>query len=433
MKKTDKLMVYLHQRFVQILLAVAVIFRLILLFGPWHPDLGNHLDWGIKFWEVGPKYFYENLFWRVSWANQPPGTMYLFAAIRKIYEVFFSLFWWLNLKITIFPSGIIPFIESKLYIALVKMPAILADFGIAYLVYKFVSELKNKKIGKVAALIFLFNPVTWYNSSLWGQTDSIINFFVFLSVFLLWKKHFFIAVLSFFLSLYFKGSLLIFLPFFLIYFLQSELVWWKKIMYLAVQPIIFSYLSWPFVRWMGPIPWTYHLYRDRIFGHQGNMLTANAFNLWAIIFGIDFSRDDLGVFLHLTYKQWGMLISGLTILPSIIRLILRRVDLRVFFASLVITSFASFLFLTNMHERYLYPVFPYLTVLIFLFPKLKWFYILLSLVFMLNLYNLWYVPGIKLIQAIYTPYSLKAFSIINIGIFIFFFYFFFRNLHSKKV
>ena len=33
-------------------------------------DLGNHLDWGAKFWEIGPARFYEYQFWQVSWPNQ---------------------------------------------------------------------------------------------------------------------------------------------------------------------------------------------------------------------------------------------------------------------------------------------------------------------------------------------------------------------------
>lgn len=433
MQKNDKFMEHLHPRFVQFLLAVAVIFRLILLFGPYHPDLGNHLDWGIKFWEVGPKNFYENLIWRVSWANQPPGTIYLFAILRKIYEVIFSLFWWINLKVPSFPSAVIPFLENKLYVALVKLPAILADFGMAYLIYRFVGELKNKKLGRIAALVFLFNPVVWYNSAVWGQTDATINFFAMLAFYLLWKRKSFLGVMSFFASLYFKGSLLIFLPVFLIYFWKSELPRWKKIVYLIVQPVIFAYLSWPFVRWMSPIPWIYHLYRDRIFGHQGNMLTANAFNLWAVFFGIDFNRNDLGKFLGLTFKNWGQLLFGASYLWLLIRLIKGKLSLEKICWTLVLVSFSSFVFMTNMHERYLYPVFPYLTVLIFLFPKTGWTYLFLSLVFLLNLYHLWYVPSIFWLKPAYAPLFIKALSSINILLFFALVFFFTFSKNKKTV
>lgn len=415
------------------ILLLALVFRLLLSFGPYHPDLGNHLDWGIKFWEIGPHKFYENLFWQVSWPNQPPGTMYLFAGLQKVYEGIFSVIWWLNLKIPAFPSGLVPFLEDKLYVSLVKLPSIFSDLGIAFLIYRFLKEFKNKKIGTLAAGIFLFNPVIWYNSSVWGQTDAIINFLVLLSFYFLWRKKIFPGVFFFFLSLYFKGSLLIFLPVFLIFFWKSEPVWWKRVVYLISQPVIFAYLSWPFVRWMSPLPWMYHLYRDRIFGHQGNMLTANAFNLWAFIFGVDFSRDDLGVFLSLTYKKWGMITVGLFVIPVFLRLVIKKIDLGTIFASLAIIAFSCFVFMTNMHERYLYPVFPYLTILIFVFSSLKWFYWVLSGIFLLNLYHLWFVPNSSILPLVYTPFSVKLFSLVNIGLFFYLFCFFFRNFRPKKV
>ena len=87
-----------------------------------HPDINNHIDWGIKFWEYGPKDFYEQIFWGLSWPNQPAGSMYLFALVAKLNQGLFSLLWWLNLKISFFPSFIFPFLEDKLHLILLKLP-----------------------------------------------------------------------------------------------------------------------------------------------------------------------------------------------------------------------------------------------------------------------------------------------------------------------
>lgn len=415
------------------ILISALLLRLILSLGPYHPDLGNHLDWGIKFWQIGPKNFYENQFWQVSWPNQPPGTIYLFAVIRKIYEGIFNISWWLNLKIPAFPSILIPFLENKLYIALVKLPSILADLGIGLLIYKFVKEFKNPKIAKVAAIVFLFNPVIWYNSAVWGQTDAIINFFGLWSIYLFWRKKPMLATFVFFLSFYFKGSLLIFAPIVLILLFSSEILWWKKILVIIFSPIFLSYLSFPFVRWMTPIPWLYHLYRDRVFGHQGNMLTANAFNLWSVFFGIDFFRNDLGRFLGLTHKTWGYLLFVVISAPMLLTLLVKKLKIEMILLSLSAVSIVSFLFLTNMHERYLYPAIPYLSVLIFIVPNMKIFYLLLNLVFWLNLYHLWYVPDIFSLRQIYTPISIKIFSIFNFFLLIWLLIVFFRFLRPKKI
>lgn len=412
---------------------LALLLRLFWVFGPYHPDLGNHLDWGIKFWQLGPKNFYENLFWQVSWANQPPGTIYLFALMRKIYELIFGLSWWLNLKISLFPSTLIPFFQEKLYVTLVKLPSIFADLGIAVLIYKFVAGLKNKKLAKTAALVFLFNPISWYNSAVWGQTDAIINFFGLWSFYLFWKKRPIWATFVYFLSLYFKGSLIIFAPLVMILLLKSNFIWWKKIFAVLLPPVIFAYLSLPFVKWMSPVPWLYHLYRDRIFGHQGNMLTANAFNLWALVFGIDFTRNDVGLFLGLAYKTWGQLLFGLTFLPILAILFSKKPEMKLVLWSLVIVSLGSFVFLTNMHERYLYPIFPYLTILIFLFPTLKLFYFLLSLISWLNLYHLWYIPDIFGLKLIYNPLTIKIFSLLNLLLTFWLLLSYFRFLRLKKI
>lgn len=150
---------------------VALIFRAFLAFVVWHPDLNSNADWGVRFFQYGPARFYapESNVWNFTWPNQPPGTIYMYAGVRKLFELVFNIFWTINVKIPAFPSVIITLFESNLYPALLKLPAILSDLGIAYLIYKLVREnSKHKERGIIAAAIFLFNPIIWYNSSVWG-------------------------------------------------------------------------------------------------------------------------------------------------------------------------------------------------------------------------------------------------------------------------
>src|SRR5258706_5109024 len=116
----------------------ALVGRIILSFIIWHPDINNHIDWGIRFFQYGPAKFFapETNVWSYTWPNQPPGTIYMFAGIRKLFEFLFGIFWTINVKVPVFPSAIITFFESNLYPALLKLPSIIADIGIAYLIYK---------------------------------------------------------------------------------------------------------------------------------------------------------------------------------------------------------------------------------------------------------------------------------------------------------
>ena len=51
-----------------------------------------------------------------------------------------------------------------------------------------------------------------------------------------------------------------------------------------------------------------------------------------------------------------------------------------------------------MHERYLYPLFPYLTALVFMSSVGMVEYWAISLISLLNLYNFWWVPEVRILK-----------------------------------
>ena len=370
-----------------ILFLVLFLLRIILSFVTWHPDLNNHMDWGIRLFEYGTQRFYspESNVWSFTWPNQPPGTVYMFAGIRILFEFIFNIFWQINIKIPAFPSIIISFFETNLYPALLKIPAILADFGIAWLIYK----LTNKKW---ASLIWLVNPVVWYNSAIWGQYDAVINFLALFSFYLLIKKKLTFAVLSFALSIYIKASLLIFAPIFLIMAIKQKYIikMWLSAVGLSLLTIIL--LTLPFSHG-NPIVWLYELYTKKVFVQQLHIITANAFNFWAFVAGIHERPDSLPL-LGLTYQLWGYVLFAISYIPLLIA-VARSQSTKNIVLVLALVAFASFTLLTNMHERYLYPLFPYLTILLATGTIGNWYYWFISGIGLLNLYNFWFVPFIS--------------------------------------
>ncbi|MFC1625074.1 hypothetical protein ACFL15_01740 [Patescibacteria group bacterium] len=376
------------------ILIIAFIFRLILSLIIWHPDLNNHIDWGIRFWEYGARKFFapESNVWSFTWPNQPPITILTFALIRKLFEVVFSFFWFLNVKIPLFPSNFMLFLEKNLYPGLLKLPSIFSDLGIGYLIYKIFTDEKKEKVGLVASLVYLFNPVVWYNSSIWGQTDAYINFFALLSFYLLLKKKLIPAVLTLVISLYIKVSLAIFIPIFLIIALKQKYKI-KKYIYSILTSLVFIG-SLAFIFSGGePFGWLFNLYQKKIFGQQLQIITANAFNIWASITGIHERPHSLmlGPF---SYQFWGLVLFIISYIP-VVYLILKKRDIKTVFYSLAICSFSSFMLLTNMHERYLFPFFVYSTIVIFWDRKFIPLYISISLISLLNLYNFWWFPKIN--------------------------------------
>ncbi len=384
-----------------IILFLAFLFRVILSFTTWHPDVNNHVDWGIRFFQYGPAKFYapDSNVWNFTWPNQPPGTMYIFAGIRKLFEFTFSAFWWINLKIPIFPSVIISFFESNLYPALLKLPSILSDIGIAILIYKILKTIKSDKLALWGASAFLVNPVVWYNSAVWGQTDAIINFLALLSFFLLLNKKLFFAVLALAISFYIKISLLIFVPVFLVFAIKQKytLFDWTKSIVLTLS--IIGLATIPFSKGE-PFVWLLNLYQTKVLAQQMHVITANAFNLWDAIAGI-YEKPEMLNLGPLTYKTWGIILFVFSYVPALL-LIYKKQNLKSVLWALTIVAFSSFMLLTNMHERYLYPLFPVLTILSFMETKLLPIYFLVSGINFLNLYHLWFVPRIKLIVGLFS-------------------------------
>ena len=413
---------------INIILIAALLFRIVFSFLTWHPDLNNHIDWGIRFWQYGPAKFYapETNVWSYTWPNQPPGTMYMFAGIRKLFEVVFSGFWWINVNVPAFPSGIITFLESSLYPALIKLPSILADLGIAYVLFKWTGK-------RLAAILWLINPVIWYNSSVWGQTDAIVNFFILSSFYLLLNKKLIWAVAAIGLSLYIKASLLIFLPIFIIVALRQKYKISEYIysMILTLGGVVL--LSLPFSSG-NPVTWLYNLYVNKIFVQQLHLITANAFNLWSALTGIH-ERPDSLPFLGLTYKYWSYILYSLFYLP-LLWVTYKKQDKNTIVWILALTAFASFTLLTNMHERYLYPLFPYLTILVASSSVSFLVYAMVSLINLLNLYNFWWVPEIKLIKDFLSfgdRLMPRILGLVNFGIFIAIFSRFLRLNLPKKL
>jgi len=417
------------------ILFLAFLFRIIVSFITWHPDLNNHIDWGIRFWEYGPKMFFapSSNVWSFTWPNQPPITILTFALIRKLYELIYSIFWFINIKVSIFPSVIMFLIEKNLYSSLLKLPSILSDLGIGFLLFKFFKDEKKEKIGLIASIIYLFNPVIWYNSAIWGQTDAYINFFALLAFYLLFKRKLVLASLAFVTSLYIKVSLIIFLPIFLIIVIRQKYTVKKLLISLFSTLILIVIPTIPFIL-KNPLSWLFDLYQKKVLGQQLQIITANAFNLWSAIAGIH-ELPHILLLGPLSYKLWGQILFTLSYIPALY-LIFKKQDTKTVVYALALVAFSSFMLLTNMHERYLFPLFPYLTMLVFWDKKLMPVLIGVSIINLLNLYNFWWFPKIDIIinfLSFNNRLMPRILGVIDFGFFIYFYSRFLRLLKLAKL
>jgi len=393
---------------------VALLLRLSLIFVAYHGDLNNNISWGQLAAERGLAGFYEGLDWSYSAPNQPPLTILMFAATSVIWQAVENASWWLNNNFPIFPSPFIWFWESWGMTLLVKLPSILADLGIGWLIYKYLLK-KKKKLAILITTIWLFNPIIWYNSSIWGQTDSIVNLLGLISVFALLRKNIYIFIVFFVLSLLFKGSLAIFAPILIFVALKQRhtVTKWLNSAFLAFATVLLtSVWFYPHVDFFF---WLQKLYLERIFPGEIGYLTANAFNFWWLV---DSGKTlDSITYLGLSARVWGF--AGIIGSMGAIGYWLRKKfsDKRIFL-SFIFLSLAVFLFMTRIHERYLYPFFPYATILLSFIPGVAIPYIVLSITHLLNLYHLFWAPSFAPLEALYgLPWFAQTISIINIIVF----------------
>ena len=414
---------------------------LLVIISSWHPDLLNHIDWGIRFLDLGPQKFYENIFWGVSWANQPFGTILIFAFCAICKNIFFGIIEFLNQTFSIFPSFIVPYIEANIHAWMVKLPFILADIGLGYLIYRIVLQFKNisfelrSKLASLATIVFLFNPVLIYNSTIWGQTDSLINLLAILGIYLIFKKNYFIGIIIFLSTFLFKLSLVIYIPIFGLLLLKRIKDWKKFILPTIIFIFFINIIAIPFkLDGFTTYKWIWYMYTNRVLVRQGSMLNGNAFNLWALIFSIDLSKSEFTQFLGLTYQLWGRLLYIIFLIPIWIKFLKNKLTLTSLLMALVISAFGCFIFLTNMHERYLYPVFPLISILLFL-PKPKVTInqlVLLSTIHFLNLYKLWYYPSILFLKNILDWNNSALCRIMSLILIVVCFHYYFRFLKNEE-
>ncbi|CAN5303312.1 hypothetical protein BH10PAT1_BH10PAT1_1600 [soil metagenome] len=401
---------------ISLLFIAAFLLRIVLINVAFHGDLYNNLSWGQAAVKFGLKGFYERTLWSHSAPNQPPLYILLFAFTSWVYQTITNLSWYLNSHFSFFPSSFIWFWQNNGNIILLKLPGIFADLGIGYLIYK--------KVGIKFAALWLFNPITWYNSAIWGQTDAIVNLFGLISVLYLLKKDLVKSVLFFVISTLFKGSLTIFLPILiLVWILQKHDIkeWIKAILISGIVTILIS--VWFHPNFDLPI-WLFNLYTQRFFPGEIGYLTANAFNLWYLV-NPGKILDNIkyfGISAHLIGYMFTSIISIALIVKTRKKVTQEK---NVLFL-LAMMGLTTFLFFTRIHERYLYPFFPVATILVALIPEFIIPYIILSFVFLLNMYNLFWAPGIPVLENLLVKTNLpNILSIINLITFVFVFIWFF--------
>jgi dolichyl-phosphate-mannose--protein O-mannosyl transferase len=404
-------------RAIATLIAVGIVLRLIIAYVFLPPGSGFGVDlqafryWADNLAAQGPFGFYDRGFF----ADYTPGYLYVL---------------WLIGSVGRFIGGTGD---------LIKLPAILADGALAYLVWSMTRELGgSRRAALLGAALFLFNPVTWFDSSVWGQVDSFGTVFLLLAVRQLWRGHMISATILTTVAAIIKPQFGILIPIAAVVILRRYLVarpergdppgiGWSTLARVGVRVperegladlagVIVAgvgtafALSIPFALW----PWD--LARKIVTtAAQYSYLTVNAYNPWALL-----SLDGNGVAANGTWvldapntqypdQAWyafgplPAVVVGTALLLAMIGALCivmwRRDDRRTLLVALAVMAIAFFILPTRVHERYMYPFFALGAILAATSFRWRIAYLVLAVASFLNLYVVLAVlyenPGIE--------------------------------------
>ena len=339
--------------FLLFLFLVALLIRFCFIPNPgFEADIAFWKSWGLAPYDHG---LIDGL--DLTNNNYPTPFGYLLWVITTVYSIFANphLFtdFWAN--------------TNLLFLTLIKLPAILADLGIAAII---IYIGKNaKKLGfptlpelfyLTLAALYLFNPVSILDSAVWGQVDSLGVFLFLGSVVLLLSKNPFLAGLLYMIALMTKLQNMIYGPLFFLFAWQ----------YLGRAGLIKALIG-------GTVGFFGLNIEFLLAGRMNRVITSltanydyfpylslNAYNLWWIVakgFGMQVSDKILAIGL-VNAKTLGLLLfSSSYALAAFTMLQKKNTNIvYTFFLSLIIAAGGFFLFQTQSHDRYAFPIIVFL-------------------------------------------------------------------------
>lgn len=290
-------------------------------------DLGTYGAWAARLADLGPARFYAEGYF----ADYPPGYMYVLWGIGEVISAL-EIRW-----------------GSPAAAILLKLPAMLADVAIAWLLFARL-RASGKKLAWTAALAFAFNPALILNSTIWGQTDSILSLLLLLAFFSQARREFEFCWIFLALAILTKPQALLMAPLFVFW----PVGWWRggRALTAALAALATTMLLVDPFRAGRAWSWLIELYS----GTAGNYAetSVNAMNLAALLFGMR-GQDSVEYF-GLTAQVWSFVV-GLGIGAGFLASYLRARNRVVYTQFLAAATLVAFVCLTRMHERYLYPFF----------------------------------------------------------------------------
>ena len=418
-----------------VLLVLALGLALRLIIAQLVPGSGFGVDLGaFRFWmgdlaAHGPGGFYERDFFH----DYTPGYLYVLWLMGSLGNVLHWGTW---------PEAM-PSLKFLFDLDL-KAPAMLADLAVGWLVWSMIRELGGRdRLALVAAFVAVMNPVSWFDSVLWGQVDSFGVVFMLLGLRDLWRDRPERAAIFTVIAALIKPQLGILIP--IVAVVTIRRAFWppedagssdrdadaaaeaglldrfrawerdtahpSRIVTTGIAALVTVYLiCLPFGLSVVSVSTSAPFFKsgllEQIFKTASGYpyVTVNGYNPWSLVTGdAGYSLANSGLWVcdgpWLASKcgagvaMFGVvsaLAVGTALLLAVIlvisAVIWRRPDRLTILLGLTVLAFAFFAVPTRVHERYAYPFFPLALIIAAVSWRWRLAYLVASVTIFLNMY-----------------------------------------------
>jgi hypothetical protein len=356
-------------------------------------DMNAFLTWAGGIADRGPAAFYG----RDSSANYPPVSILMYWGLAAASHPLAAL------------TGTT---ASQALLILLKLPAIVADVVTGAIAYTLARDWKGRRVGLIAATLFMVVPPIWYVSALWGQIDSVLTMFSLAALALLIKGRTQLAVVAAVLAVLVKPQgiwvVLVVGVVLLATLLRRSETGQRRVARLLtsiglglavglalVLPFDYEKLAGARTAGIPVVGDLVGLFNQSVStGQLFPVLTANAYNIWALVgdpslaqsigTGTSVWSPDTTTVFGIAAGVIGTVAFGVVVLAVVVGLVIRHDRVGVLLGYTVL-SYGFFTLPTRVHERYLLPVFA--TAAVLAAPYL-WRIVAYALASLLQLINL---------------------------------------------
>lgn len=348
--------------FLIIVAIVGFTIRLILIGNPgFEADISFWKSWSLAAVDHGIVWTAHN-----TNINYPPGFIYILWIIGKIYTLFgnphdYYTYWRQN---------------NFAFLVSTKLIGITADAVLGLILFWFLSQkdkltklgaqnVKNPRLPLLIFSVFFLHPAVWLDSAIWGQVESLGVLTTVIAIILLFFRKPLLASSIFTIGFLLKLQNIIYIP--LIYLFIARYFDIKTMVRsIAVALFTFILVTLPFIlaKDLNQV-----LYLLTVNSDYFPWLSLNAHNLWWIVAGGQGMQiiDKITVLGITNAKTLGFLLFAASYLFGFILLFKKPTPGNLILVA-AYSIFSFYLWPTQSHERYSYPV---LVLLLLYYPLLN--------------------------------------------------------------